>query len=475
MFIELFTKVLHLKFHIGIVIVIIIIYKLQIFYQTLGYNKTRKMRFSNLTYIILFSLVTLTSQAQNKHFDWGFGAYGSLYSYAAILENKVTSPYQYNRGTQITVSKYLNNNFDIDFNAGITTTRYFDENQYNKTRLYDGAFSLKYKLDNGYIIKKENFVVSPFLKAGVGANWVDYRQAVDISVPAGFGLQVSMGKYVSFVYETSYRYNILASNAYMAHGMGLKFNFGGASKDRLAAQRKREQVRRLARIEKYRNKKERNKKETIAAIFDDGKDDDISNSFKEEPAAPRFEDPVEEEPVVEVEAEKFKAPREEPTEVPVEYNEPEKPTFEPTFEKEEAPAKPEDGVKPVKVADEFCVKSDKVLTEFGKEVTFDVNEHKISSKMFSALNSIFETMNKCEETRFVVIAHTDSDGDAEYNSRLAKKRAEAVKAFLVRKGIDASRLTTLAYGEYSLITDEASDDDKSANRRISFKINKSSK
>lgn len=451
------------------------------------------MRFSNLTYIILFTLVTLTSQAQNKYFDWGFGAYGSLYSYAAILENKVTSPYQYNRGTQITVSRYLNNNFDIDFNAGITTTRYFEEDQYNSTRLYDGAFSFKYKLDNGYIIKKENFMISPFLKAGVGANWIDYRQAVDISIPAGFGIQVGMGKYLSFVYESSYRYNIIASNAYMVHSMGLKFNFIGANKDRLAAQRKREQVRRLARIEKYRSKKERNKKETIAAVFEDEKEDDIANSFKEEePTPPRFEDAVEEkpakfkatreeekaeEPVVKPaeEVKPVEAPAEKPTDVPVEYNEPEKPTFEPTFEKEKIPAKPDEDMKPVKVDDAFCVKSDDVLTEFGKDVTFEVNEYRISSKMFPALNQIIETMNKCEETRFVIIAHTDSDGDAEYNSRLAKKRAEAVKAFLVRKGVDETRLSTLAYGEYSLITDEASDADKSANRRISFKINKASK
>ncbi len=449
------------------------------------------MRFSNITYIILFSLLTFSSQAQNSHFDWGIGAYGSLYSYKAILENKVTSPYQYNRGTQITVSKYLNNNFDIDFNAGITTTEYFAEDQYNSTRLYDGAFSLKYKLDNGYIIKKENFVVSPFFKLGVGTNYIDYRKGLDISVPAGFGLSIGMGKYVSFVYETSYRYNILASNAYMAHGMGLKFNFMGASKDRLASQRKREQIRRLARIEKYRNKKDKKEKEVIAAVFGKEKESDAaSSSFKEEEPV-RFEEPAAVEPTpaepVTIEeptkdAEKFKAPKEEKAEVvaekPIEYSKiiEAKPAVSPVAKKEEIPANPaEDGIKPVKVADEFCVKSDDLLTEFGKQITFDVNESRVSSKMFDALSNVVETMNKCESTRFVIIAHTDSDGDADYNSRLAKKRAEAVKSFLVRKGIDASRLSTLAYGEYSLITDESSPDDKSANRRISFKINKSIK
>ena len=179
----------------------------------------------------------MASQAQNKFYDWGFGAYGGLYSYSSIVESKISSPYQYNRGTQISVSKYINNNFDVELLSGITTTRYYMgmkdfEHNYESTRLYNGSLNLKYKLDNGYIIKKENYKFSPYLKLGLGSTYIEMDESFDITMPAGVGFSVGLGRYVSFVYETNYNYNFVASNAYMTHAMGLKFNFKKARKGR---------------------------------------------------------------------------------------------------------------------------------------------------------------------------------------------------------------------------------------------------
>ncbi len=440
--------------------------------------------------IILCSFITINSQAQNKHYDWGVGIYGSLYSYSAVLESKMTSPYKYNRGTQISVSKYLNNNFDIDFNSGITTTEYYTgdldiHTPYTKTRLYDASFNLKYKLDNGYIIKKENYKVSPFFKVGVGAAYVDIMGNVDVNVPAGFGVAVGMGKHLSFVYESNFRYNIIANNAYMTHAMGLKFNFMPVSKKRRSAQSKREKVRKLVRIEK-RKEKRLARKERLANIYrDDEPDnsDEVSNSIVDEPT---FEaDPVAAKPAIstivekEEPAQKFKAQKEEVLEVAKEevsdvIEEPKsievKPTIPPVVKKETViPANPTP-TKTIKEVDEFCVNSDDALTEIGKSINFDVNSDRIRTNMKSSLGKVINVMKRCEDTKFVIIAHTDSDGDADYNSRLAEKRASAVKAYLIENGIGADRLSTLAYGEYSLIEGG----DKSSNRRVSFKINKTS-
>ncbi|MDQ3299475.1 MAG: OmpA family protein [Myxococcota bacterium] len=43
--------------------------------------------------------------------------------------------------------------------------------------------------------------------------------------------------------------------------------------------------------------------------------------------------------------------------------------------------------------------------------------------------------------------HTDSSGDDAYNTFLSQKRAEAVRDYLVREGIDASRMEIVAHGE----------------------------
>jgi outer membrane protein OmpA-like peptidoglycan-associated protein len=437
---------------------------------------------------ILFVSLAVASQAQNKFYDWGFGAYGGLYSYSSIVESKISSPYQYNRGTQISVSKYINNNFDVELLSGITTTRYYMgmqdfEHNYESTRLYNGSLNLKYKLDNGYIIKQENYKFSPYLKLGLGSTYLEMDQSFDVTMPVGVGFSVGLGRYVSFVYETNYNYNFVASNAYMTHAMGLKFNFKKASKSRLAAQRQRTKVRKLVRIEKYNKKKNKGRLAQVLRNEDDR--EDVSSSLINDEPAEETETILE--PVVttsladEVEAPKekaedikFSAPSKREKKIvrtPVEKKTIEVKPSTPVVAKveEKVIAAPISDIKPVKVADDYCVNSDKVLTEFGKKITFDVNSTRIRSRMHSALSSVIETISKCESTNFVIIAHTDKDGDADYNLKLANKRAAAVKAYLVSKGIGADRLTILAYGEYA-----STSGDKAANRRISFKINKTS-
>ena len=452
------------------------------------------MSTSKKIYFTLFFLFTvIASQAQNKNFDWGVGIHGSLYSYSAMVESKISSPYQYNRGLQLSVSRYLNNNFDAELNAGRTTTRYYTgtyngENTYESTKLYDGAISLKYKLDNGYIIKHENYVVSPFVKVGLGTNYVEYMDKMDISVPAGFGLTAGMGKYLSFVYESSFRYNLMAGNTYATHSIGLKASLGRASKTRITATRIRERERKLVRIEKQRAVTEkaklaralkREEKASKAKVVVTSFADEVE-IVEEALPEPIIDETIEEKPVdtkstiVETE-ETFSAPMS-----VVEEKKTVKETIEvkPTatkivVEEKPIPAKPVIEEKPVKVNDDYCLSSAAVLTGFGKDVSFDVNSYKIRSRMHSSLAEIVATMKRCEGTNFTVIAHTDSDGDAESNKRLAKKRAESVKEYLISKGVDASRLTTLAYGEY-MAEGETTSTDKASNRRISFKVNRTS-
>lgn len=66
----------------------------------------------------------------------------------------------------------------------------------------------------------------------------------------------------------------------------------------------------------------------------------------------------------------------------------------------------------------------------------------------------------------VVEGHTDAVGSDEYNRELSAKRAEAVKRYLVEKGIDGSLVTAVGKGETEPVADNGTDEGRQANRRV---------
>jgi K(+)-stimulated pyrophosphate-energized sodium pump len=66
--------------------------------------------------------------------------------------------------------------------------------------------------------------------------------------------------------------------------------------------------------------------------------------------------------------------------------------------------------------------------------------------------------------------HTDDTGDKASNKALSLARATTVMAALVRNGIDKSRLSAEGYGEASPIADNATEQGRARNRRISMRI-----
>ncbi len=70
----------------------------------------------------------------------------------------------------------------------------------------------------------------------------------------------------------------------------------------------------------------------------------------------------------------------------------------------------------------------------------------------------------------IAVGHTDSVGADAYNQKLSVKRSEAVKAYLVSKGIEKSRVYTEGKGEKQPVADNKTKEGRSKNRRVEIEV-----
>ena len=81
-----------------------------------------------------------------------------------------------------------------------------------------------------------------------------------------------------------------------------------------------------------------------------------------------------------------------------------------------------------------------------------------------------ELLTENPDLSLEISGHTSSEGDAERNRALSQARAEVVKAYLVRHGVAAARLSTIGHGADLPIADNATEEGRRQNRRIEFKV-----
>ncbi len=111
-----------------------------------------------------------------------------------------------------------------------------------------------------------------------------------------------------------------------------------------------------------------------------------------------------------------------------------------------------------------------VTFDEGSGVYFATNKSNINSKSQESLNKLIGVFKEYSDTNILVVGHTDSTGDADYNMSLSKDRAYAVTNYLTNSGISGSRLTTNWFGETQPKHDNSTAEGRAHNRRVNIVI-----
>ena len=103
-------------------------------------------------------------------------------------------------------------------------------------------------------------------------------------------------------------------------------------------------------------------------------------------------------------------------------------------------------------------------------VTFKTDSAEITKASGAVLDKAVQVLMDYPETKIEISGHTDNVGKDEYNKELSQRRADAVKQYMLDKGIDSRRLTAVGFGTEKPISDNKTSAGRAKNRRIEFKL-----
>ncbi len=129
---------------------------------------------------------------------------------------------------------------------------------------------------------------------------------------------------------------------------------------------------------------------------------------------------------------------------------------------------PNSGGAKGKKAGPLQVKLNELL--IGKTVAFESSSSRLRSDSQKLLDAIVAVLKTEPNAHIEISGHTDKNGKEEKNIRLSQRRAEAVKNYLVDKGIKSNRIEAVGHGSSRPIADDKTFEGQSRNRRIEFNV-----
>ena len=101
---------------------------------------------------------------------------------------------------------------------------------------------------------------------------------------------------------------------------------------------------------------------------------------------------------------------------------------------------------------------------------FEYNSSDLDETTETFLEQLAETLRQDENLQLKIEGHTDNIGSDRFNLKLSQKRADAVKALLIKKGIKAERLNSAGKGFHEPVNDNETEENRARNRRVEITV-----
>ena len=129
----------------------------------------------------------------------------------------------------------------------------------------------------------------------------------------------------------------------------------------------------------------------------------------------------------------------------------------------------------VKFGCNYFFYDDVELTEFKqkvivKNIHFKLNSSIIENKSFADLNYVLETLKQHNYSKIRIVGNTDNTGTDDENMKLSLKRAESVRDYFIKMGINRNIVSVEGAGSSNPLNQNSNEQERAANRRVEFFI-----
>lgn len=111
-----------------------------------------------------------------------------------------------------------------------------------------------------------------------------------------------------------------------------------------------------------------------------------------------------------------------------------------------------------------------VKVTYAADAFFDFNKAVLKPEGKAKLDDLVSKVGAITLEVIIAVGHTDSVGSDGYNQKLSVKRSEAVKAYLVSKGVEKNRVYTEGKGEKQPVADNKTAEGRAKNRRVEIEV-----